>query len=83
MICGDVLFIDGCGRCDLPGGDAEVMYETLYNRVMELPDDTVVYPGHNYGPTPSATLGEQKQTNPYLRCGSREEFLKQRMGIVL
>ncbi len=80
MISGDAIFIDGCGRCDLPGGDAGVMYDTLYNIIMPLPDDTVIFPGHNYGPTPFATLGSQKRTNPYLTCSSREEFLVHRMG---
>lgn len=80
-ICGDVLFIDGCGRCDLPGGDARVMYKTLTNVVKKLPDDTVVYPGHNYGPTPTDTIAGQKKTNPYLQCDTMEEFLGERMGI--
>lgn len=81
LIAGDVIFIDGCGRCDLPGGDASLMYESLYNIIMKLPDDTVIYTGHNYGPTKYATLASQKETNPYLTCNSKEEFLSQRMGI--
>lgn len=80
MICGDALFIDGCGRCDLPGGDPRVMYHTLYKIIMSLPDDTIIFPGHNYGPTPYATLKQQKKTNPYLTCRSEEEFLIHRMG---
>ena len=64
LIVGDTIFIDGCGRCDLPGGDAHVMYNTLYTTFMTLPDDTVIYPGHDYGPTPYATLGEQKKNQP-------------------
>ncbi len=83
LISGDAVFIDGCGRCDLPGGDARVMYNTLHNIIMELPDSTIIYPGHNYGPTPYATLRSQKQTNPYLQCESEREFLEQRMGIFL
>lgn len=80
-ITGDVLFIDGCGRCDLPGGDPKTMYKSLANVILKLPDDTVVYPGHNYGPTPTDTIGGQKRTNPYLQCSSMEEFLGERMGI--
>jgi len=83
LICGDTVFIDGCGRCDLPGGDAGIMYDTLYNIIMQLPDSTILYPGHNYGPTPHATLASQKTTNPYLLCHSKKEFLQQRMGMVL
>ena len=80
LIAGDTLFIDGCGRCDLPGGDAKVMYNSLYNILLKLPDETIIYPGHNYGPVPSDTLRHQKQTNPYLQAGSLSEFLGERMG---
>lgn len=83
LITGDAIFIDGCGRCDLPGGDAKVMYNSLYNIIGKLPDTTLIYSGHNYGPTPFATLQEQKNTNPYLQCASLEEFLQERMGISL
>jgi len=83
LIAGDAIFIDGCGRCDLPGSDPKEMYKSLYNVVMKLPDTTVIYPGHNYGPSPYATLASQKKTNPYLLCKSMDEFLQQRMGIAL
>ena len=81
VLSGDVLFIDGCGRCDLPGSDPWEMYKSLSNVIMKLPDETVVYPGHNYGPTPTDTIGNQKQTNPYLQCGTQKEFLTERMGL--
>jgi len=81
LICGDTLFIDGCGRCDLPGSDPKMMYHSLYNILMKLPDDTVVYPGHNYGNTPTDTIANQKQTNPYMQCNSLNEFLVERMGL--
>jgi glyoxylase-like metal-dependent hydrolase (beta-lactamase superfamily II) len=81
LITGDTLFIDGCGRCDLPGSDAKVMYNSLYNILMKLPDETIIYSGHNYGPTPTDTMGRQKQTNPYLQCRSLKEFLVERMGL--
>ena len=81
LISGDTLFIDGCGRCDLPGSDPKKMYHSLYEVVMKLPDETIIYPGHNYGPTPSATLISQKKTNPYLTCAGIEEFLSGRMGL--
>lgn len=81
LISGDTIFIDGCGRCDLPGGDAKIMYRSLYDIIMKLPETTVIYPGHNYGPTPYATLSSQKKTNPYLQCRNLEEFLQERMGI--
>ena len=81
MIAGDTIFIDGCGRCDLPGGNAKTMYNSLYNIVMKLPDTTVIYPGHNYGPVPFDTIANQKRTNPYLQCRNQEEFLMERMGL--
>jgi glyoxylase-like metal-dependent hydrolase (beta-lactamase superfamily II) len=81
LLTGDTLFIDGCGRCDLPGGNAREMYNSLYNIIMKLPDSTVIYSGHDYGPTPFATLGRQKKTNPYLTCTGPQEFLQQRMGL--
>ena len=80
LICGDTLFIDGCGRCDLPGSDPKLMYNSLYNVISKLPDETILWPGHNYGPTPTDTIGHQKQTNPYLQCSSIQEFLGERMG---
>ncbi len=78
LISGDTMFIDGCGRCDLPGGDAKIMYKSL-NLLAHLPDETTVWPGHNYGPTPTDTIGHQKQTNPYLQAASLNEFLSERM----
>jgi hydroxyacylglutathione hydrolase len=81
VIAGDAIFIDGCGRCDLPGSSPKAMYNSLYNVIMKFPDDTIIYPGHNYGPTPYATVASQKETNPYLNCKSQEEFLMHRMGI--
>lgn len=83
LIAGDAIFIDGCGRCDLPGGDAREMYKSLYDIIMKLPDETIIYTGHNYGPTPFDTLESQKKTNPYLLCSNMNEFLQQRMGISL
>ena len=80
-ICGDVLFIDGCGRCDLPGGDARQMYHSLTHVIKKFPDSTIVFPGHNYGPTPTDTIGHQKITNPYLTSATEAEFLGERMGI--
>lgn len=81
LIAGDVIFIDGCGRCDLPGSDPRAMYNSLYNVIKKLPDSTILYPGHNYGPAPFATVGSQKKTNPYLQAKNMDEFLYQRMGL--
>lgn len=65
LVSGDTLFIDGCGRMDLPGSDPEQMYRSL-QKLKALPDETVLLPGHDYSAVPSATLGETKKTNTYL-----------------
>ena len=70
LLTGDVLFVDGCGRVDLPGSDPEKMFVTL-QRIAQMPDATVIYPGHDYGPSPTDTLGHQKKTNPYLTAALR------------
>lgn len=80
LITGDTLFIDGCGRCDLPGSDVKAMFHSLFNCIKELPDSTIIYPGHDYGPVPYATLAEQKKTNPYLIAKDMDDFLLRRMG---
>ncbi len=66
LVSGDTLFIDGCGRVDFPGSDPDRMYESL-QRLAALPDDTVLYPGHDYGPVPHESLGRIKRSNFYLR----------------
>ena len=53
LVSGDTLFLDGCGRTDLPGGDPEALYESLTRSSRVVPDDTVLYPGHLYSPEPS------------------------------
>jgi hydroxyacylglutathione hydrolase len=78
LVSGDTLFIRSCGRTDLPGSDPEEMYDSLTRRLGALPDDTVVFPGHNYGGI-STTIGEEKRHNPMMRFASMGEFLR-RMG---
>ena len=65
LVSGDTLFIDGCGRVDLPGSNAEQMYHSL-QKLKSLPDDTLLLPGHNYGAVPNATMAETKKMNAYL-----------------
>lgn len=70
LVAGDTLFIDGCGRVDLPGSDAEQMQESL-RTLAKLPDDVVLHPGHDYADTPTATMAEQRRTNPYIQMAQR------------
>jgi hydroxyacylglutathione hydrolase len=73
VVTGDVLFVGGCGRTDFPGGDTAAMWKSL-QRLAALPEETRVYPGHNYGTTPTSTMGRELLENPYLRCATFDEF---------
>ncbi|MDE3007665.1 MAG: MBL fold metallo-hydrolase [Acidobacteriota bacterium] len=75
LISGDTLFIDGCGRTDLPGGDPEAMYDTLTRRLANVPGDTVLLPGHLYSPESSAPMTEVRGRNFVLAPQSREQWL--------
>ena len=75
LISGDTLFIGSCGRTDLPGSDPSEMYYSLTQRLGALPDDTLLFPGHNYG-GPESTMGDERRHNPFMRFGSLSEFLR-------
>jgi glyoxylase-like metal-dependent hydrolase (beta-lactamase superfamily II) len=75
LVAGDTLFLEGCGRTDLPGGDPETMYESITHRLAAVPDDTVLYPGHLYSPEPSATMGDTRRRNYVFRFPSRDAWL--------
>jgi hydroxyacylglutathione hydrolase len=70
LVAGDTLFINSCGRVDLPGSSPQDMYYSL-QKLAKLTDETVLYPGHNYAEKPTSTLGEQKLHNMYLRLSSK------------
>jgi glyoxylase-like metal-dependent hydrolase (beta-lactamase superfamily II) len=74
LISGDTLFLEGCGRTDLPGSDTGQMYDSL-QRLAALPADTIVYPGHRYSAPPSAPLDEVRRQNYVFRPSSREQWL--------
>lgn len=76
LFTGDTLFINACGRWDLPGGDVAKLYDSLNNILKALPEDTVVYPGHNYAPSPTSTIKQEKRSNPFFQPKTLEEFLK-------
>ena len=67
VFTGDTLFVGGVGRTDLPGGSGEVMFDSIQKRLCTLPDETMVLPGHHYGSAPTSTIGQEKQSNPFLR----------------
>ena len=75
IVSGDTLFINSYKRVDLPGSNPEQMYYSLTQKLMALPDDTVLFPGHNYSDQPTSTIGQQKQSNPYFQFHSLKQFL--------
>jgi hydroxyacylglutathione hydrolase len=76
IITGDTLFVGNCGRTDLPGSDPEEMYNSLFEKILKLDNNLVVYPGHNYGYKSISTIGEEKKNNYVLLPRSREQFIK-------
>jgi len=82
LVSGDTLFIKGCGRCDLPGGNPEQMYYTLTQKLMQMDPGTIVLPGHNYADVPTSTIGEELKLNPFMKtaAASLKDFLRLRMG---
>jgi glyoxylase-like metal-dependent hydrolase (beta-lactamase superfamily II) len=63
LVAGDTLFLEGCGRTDLPGSDPDEMYYSLTQRLATVPDDTILYPGHLYSADPSASMGTTRSRN--------------------
>ena len=73
---GDTLFVGECGRTDLPGGSPEQMFDSLLGRVVRLDDALVVLPGHDYGSTPTSTIGREKRENYVLKPRTKAEFVR-------
>lgn len=66
LFTGDTLFVGAVGRTDLPGASLQTLLDSLARRILPLPDNTVIWPGHDYGETPFSTLGREKRENPYI-----------------
>ena len=75
LVAGDTLFLQGCGRTDLPGGDPEQLYYSLTNVLAKVPDDAVLYPGHQYSPESSATMAQTRAHNMVFAPKSAEQWL--------
>ncbi|HEY1850449.1 MAG TPA: MBL fold metallo-hydrolase [Candidatus Binataceae bacterium] len=75
LISGDTLFVNSCGRVDLPGSDPEAMYHSLNHTLKNLDDATVVYPGHAYSSESRTTIADQKRHNMYMRFPTLDDFL--------
>ena len=76
LFSGDTLFVGTCGRVDLPGGDASELYHSLVDILRKMDDALVMYPGHNYGSTPTSSLGTQKKMNFVMQPRTEAEFLE-------
>jgi len=81
LFTGDTMFVFGCGRCDLSGGDPEVMYKTLKKIASDFDGNTSIRPGHNYGCSACSSLDEQKEGNPFMQHDSSASFVKYRMHL--
>ena len=66
VITGDTLFVGAVGRADLPGGSFETLMNSIKTKLLPLPGDTIVLPGHDYGDAPTSTIEKEKETNPYI-----------------
>ena len=75
LVAGDTLFLEGCGRLDLPGGDPAAMYDSLTQKLAKVPDDAILYPGHQYSMEPSASMGETRRMNYVFRPKTAEQWL--------
>ena len=75
LVAGDTLFLEGCGRTDLPGADPVAMYDSLNGRLARVSDDAVLYPGHWYSADPSQSMGATRATNYVFRPHSVQEWM--------
>ncbi|MGB2942960.1 MAG: MBL fold metallo-hydrolase [Candidatus Macondimonas sp.] len=75
VFTGDTLLIRGTGRTDFQNGDARAQYDSLFNKLLKLPEDTLVYPGHDYKGWTVSTIGEERRCNPRLQVSSVEAYV--------
>ncbi|MDH3706748.1 MAG: MBL fold metallo-hydrolase [Acidimicrobiia bacterium] len=75
LVAGDTLFLEGCGRTDLPGGDPRALYQSITQKLAKVPDDAMLFPGHLYSPAPSASMGETRAHNFVFKPRSEEQWL--------
>ena len=76
LFSGDTLFIGSVARADFLGGDAGQLFDSIHEVMLTLPDDTVLYPGHDYAGNVESTIGAEKQSNPWLQTDDRDTFVK-------
>ncbi len=76
IFSGDTLFVGNCGRIDLPGGSAKELYHSLFDVLYSLDDNLVMYSGHNYGPSETSTIGQEKITNMIMQKRTEQQFIE-------
>lgn len=76
VFTGDTLLVRGCGRADFQNGDAGALWDSVTGRLFTLPDETIVYPGHDYRGHTASTIGEEKRWNPRLANRGRDAFIE-------
>ena len=74
IFTGDTLLINGTGRTDFQNGSSHDAYNSLFNRVLRVPDETIVYPAHDYNQKLSSTIGDEKKNNPRLQVNNADEY---------
>ncbi|MDU1665849.1 MAG: MBL fold metallo-hydrolase, partial [Bradyrhizobium sp.] len=83
VFTGDTLLIRGTGRTDFQNGDARQQYESIFNKLLRLPDDTLVYPAHDYKGDTVSTIGEERRYNPRLQVRSVDDYVALMAGLNL
>jgi glyoxylase-like metal-dependent hydrolase (beta-lactamase superfamily II) len=83
VFTGDTLLIRGTGRTDFQNGDPHVQYESLFGKLLRLPEETLVYPAHDYKGWTVSTIGEERAHNPRLQAGSEKEYVAQMQALSL
>ncbi len=83
VLTGDTLLIRGTGRTDFQNGNPASQYDSLFNKLLTLPESTLVYPAHDYNGMTVSTIGEEKRHNPRLQVGSEQEYVELMNGLEL
>ena len=76
LFSGDTLLINGTGRTDFQNGSSKDAYNSIFNRLLKLPDETILYPGHDYNGKESSTIGNEKKFNPRLQVKNVDEYVE-------
>ena len=76
VFTGDTLLINGTGRTDFQNGSAKTQYDSLFNKLLKLPEKTIVYPAHDYNGKKFSTIGDEKNKNPRLQVDNVDQYIE-------